>query len=69
MYQHEHLIDCVEPFTLAIFKRILQWSDEEIQVIMAKVKDDLRNRRNRLYTNFHFVYGRKPEVSSQSIVS
>ncbi len=60
MYQREHLVDCVEPFTLAIFKRILKWSDEEIQVMMAKVKGDFRNKKNRLYTNFHFVYGRKP---------
>jgi hypothetical protein len=57
MYQRELLVDCVEPFTLAMFKRILQWSDEEIQVIMAKVKGDFRNKTNRLYTNFTSFMG------------
>jgi hypothetical protein len=51
-----HPIDCVEPFTLATFKRALKWSDDEITVIMAKVKSGIRNK-NYLYTNFHFVYG------------
>jgi hypothetical protein len=60
VFSGEHLIDCVEPFNLAIFKRILQWSDEEIQVIMAKVKGDFRNKGNRIYTSFYFVYGRTP---------
>jgi hypothetical protein len=60
MYQLEQLCDCVEPFTLAFFTRVLHWSPEETQILMAKVKDDFRNKRNHLHAKFHFVYGKKP---------
>lgn len=60
MFQLEQLVDCVEPFTLAFFTRILEWSPEESQILMAKVKSDLRNKQNHFHAKFHFVYGRKP---------
>lgn len=60
MYQREHIIASVEPFTLALFTRVLGWSKDRTQVLMACVKDEFRNRSNHFYTASHFVYGRKP---------
>jgi SAM-dependent methyltransferase len=60
MYQLEQIVACVEPFTLAFFTRVLQWSPEETEVLMAKVKSEMRNKQNHLHAKFHFVYGRRP---------
>ncbi len=59
LYQMEQMCACVEPFTLALLTRILGWSNDECQVLMAGVRRDFRNKANHLYANFHFVYGRK----------
>lgn len=59
-FQREHMIACVEPFTMAIFTRVLGWSLEETQVIMANVRKEMRDPKNHLLTIFHYTYGRKP---------
>ncbi|ELR10711.1 hypothetical protein GMDG_04969 [Pseudogymnoascus destructans 20631-21] len=64
LYQLEQMCDSVEAFTLAPLTRILKWSHEETQVLMAKIRSDLRNKKNHLYIAFHFVYGRKPVSTS-----
>lgn len=54
-----------ESMSLALFTRALGWSAEEVQVFMAAVRTDLRNRKLHAYWNFWIVYGRKPSVSGQ----
>lgn len=51
----------IESYTPAIFSRVLGWQEAEIQVLMAKVKNDLRKTAHHLYLPVYFVYGRKPE--------
>lgn len=51
----------IESYTPAIFSRVLGWSNEEIQVFIAKVKAELRNPAIHLYLPVYFVTGRKPE--------
>lgn len=58
-----HMLDAVEPFTLALFTRTLGWSREKTEVLMAGVRADFTNSKNHLYSYFHFVYGRKPETT------
>jgi hypothetical protein len=60
LYQLEQMCDCVEPFTLALLTRVLKWSNEETQILMANVRSAFRNKKNHLYVVFHFVHGRKP---------
>lgn len=60
LYQREQICDCVESVTLALLTRVLKWSNEETQVLIAKVRSDLRNKKQHLHSTFHFVYGRKP---------
>ncbi len=59
-YQLEQMCLAVESFALALFTRVLGWSHEECQVLIAGARSDFKNRDNHLYANFHFVYGRKP---------
>jgi hypothetical protein len=49
----------VEPITLALLTRFLDWSNEECQVLMAGVRREFRDRRNHFYTHVHFIYGTK----------
>ena len=62
-YQLAHMLDAVEPYTLALFTRVLGWDLNRAEILMAGVRADFRNPRNHIYSNFHFVYGRKPEVA------
>lgn len=59
-YQREHMIACVEAFTLAPLTRVLGWRAEEAQVLMAGVRAEFSNPKLHLLTIFHYVYGRKP---------
>lgn len=54
------MIMAVDSFTVAMFTRVLQWSLEETQTLMAKVKTELRNNKLHIYTKFHFVYRQRP---------
>lgn len=38
VYQREHLCECVDAFTLALFTRVLGWTLEDTQALMAKCK-------------------------------
>lgn len=49
-----------ESMSLAIFTRVLGWSIDEVRVLMAQVRKDLKNRKIHAYWNFWVVYGRKP---------
>lgn len=59
-YQLEHMSISIEAFTLAPLTRIMGWSVEEVQILMAGVRSEFKNPKNHLLTVFHFVYGRKP---------
>lgn len=60
MFQREHICDCVDSYTPGLFGRVLGWTPEECQIIMAKVKKEVRDLQWQLYTNFFFVSGRAP---------
>jgi hypothetical protein len=69
MFHLEHCYASVEPYTLALFTRVLGWSNERTQVLIAGVKDEVRNPSNHFYTASHFVYGRKPATKAQALPS
>jgi hypothetical protein len=39
------ILQGLEGFTMALFTRVLGWSAEEIQVLLALVRKDLRNSK------------------------
>ncbi|RDW86014.1 hypothetical protein BP5796_04339 [Coleophoma crateriformis] len=59
-YHMVHMLDVVEPYTLGLFTRVLGWSKDECEVLMAKVRADIRNPSIHTYVDWHFIYGRKP---------
>ena len=59
--QREQFCDAIDSYTLALFTRVLGWTAEECEVIMANAKSEVRDRKNQLFLNFIFVYGRRPE--------
>ncbi|KND90828.1 hypothetical protein TOPH_04636 [Tolypocladium ophioglossoides CBS 100239] len=55
-----HMQMSVDSHTPALFTRVLNYSSEQAQVLMAGVKREFRNRDLRLITSFRFITGRRP---------
>ncbi len=54
------LLEAVEPFTLALYTRFLEYTEEQARVVVAETKKELLDPKLHLYVPFHFVYGRRP---------
>lgn len=52
--------DGVEGFSIRLYTQFLGWKAEEVQVLLAKVRKDLRNPRIHMMYQFWVAYGRKP---------
>ncbi|PGH17713.1 hypothetical protein AJ80_04721 [Polytolypa hystricis UAMH7299] len=59
-YFLEHMVMGIEAYTLGFMGKVLGWSKEECQVLIAKANEELRDRKNHTYVRVHFVYGQKP---------
>lgn len=57
------LYEAVEPYTLALFTRVLGWSGEDAQKYVDKVRADLLRPDIHVYVAYHYVYGRRPANS------
>nr|POE47311.1 putative methyltransferase tdie [Quercus suber] len=55
-----NILDGLEGFCLALLTRGLGWKKEEIDVLVARVSRDLRDRKIHAYFPMPVVYGRKP---------
>ncbi|KAK2790791.1 hypothetical protein FQN53_008614 [Emmonsiellopsis sp. PD_33] len=60
-YNHMMVSQGVEAFTLRLFIKVLGWSHEEVQVLLAKVRRDLERKGIHIYTKVHAVWGVKEE--------
>lgn len=56
------VVEGIEPYTLALFTRIIGRSREETEEYMDKVRQDLdtKSRAAHIYGRVHFIYGQKP---------
>ena len=54
------ILQVVEPYTLALFTRVLGFTFQQAQEYMDKVRAELVSNKFHLYILFHFVYGQKP---------
>lgn len=59
-FQSIQELQVIDSYTPGVFSRVLGWSDDEIQVFMAKVRNDLKNPSIHLYLPVYFIWGRKP---------
>ncbi|KAL2424331.1 Methyltransferase pytC [Exophiala dermatitidis] len=60
LYMNLTMTEAAPAYSLALFTRVLGWQKEEVEVLMAGVRSDLRNLKYHLYTRMHVVWGRKP---------
>ena len=59
-YELAQMIDAIEPFSIALLTRVLNWPKEKAEITISQVIREMRDSRNHLYVTNHFVYGRKP---------
>ncbi|KAL1964156.1 hypothetical protein VTN77DRAFT_7244 [Rasamsonia byssochlamydoides] len=59
-FQLVQQLQAVESYTPALFSRVLGWTKMEIEVLIAKVRNELKDHSLHLYVPVYFVYGRKP---------
>lgn len=65
------ILETIEPYSLALFTRVLGLSYQDAQEHMEKARAELMNCSLHLYVRFHFVYGQRPfdDVSTGSEAS
>ncbi|TKA30020.1 hypothetical protein B0A50_02739 [Salinomyces thailandicus] len=61
-YMYVQMLESIEPYSLALFSRVLKWQPEKIQALLAGVREDLNNRDYHMYSIVHCVYGQKPQL-------
>jgi len=59
-YMQVQMIDALESYGMALCTRVLGWDVARTQLLIARARNDLRNRNHHLYSKCHNVYGRKP---------
>jgi hypothetical protein len=48
----------------ALFTRVLGWSIEEVQILVAGIRNEFKEQKIHLYHQLCFCYARKPESSN-----
>ncbi|KAL2137362.1 hypothetical protein VTI74DRAFT_3302 [Chaetomium olivicolor] len=54
------ILEGLEAFSLRLFTSVLGWKQEEVMVLNAGVRDELKSGAFHAHYNFHVVYGQKP---------
>ncbi|KAK2792234.1 hypothetical protein FQN52_003711 [Onygenales sp. PD_12] len=60
-YEQFHAMQVLEPYTLALFTRVLKWEKKEVDHLLEGVRSDLKNPSIHAYGKMHFMYAKKPE--------
>jgi trans-aconitate methyltransferase len=61
---HTHLaemLNAVEPYTLALYTKVLGKSLEETMIAIEMVKQEFCTKRHHLYVNYRFITAKKPK--------
>lgn len=59
IFYQASFLDTVEPATLALFTRVLGYSIEQANIVIANVKKDLRNDAAHIWVVVHYVWGKR----------
>ncbi|KAF5680060.1 TAM domain-containing protein [Fusarium heterosporum] len=65
-FQAIQAAQAIESYTPQIFSNVLGWSQEEIQVFMAKAKNEIKDPSVHLYFPVHILWGRKAHSKTES---
>jgi SAM-dependent methyltransferase len=60
LFQREHVKLSFDSFAPGLLGRVLGWSKDEYTILVAEANRELRDPSNHVYTQFRFIYGRKP---------
>ncbi|CRK27683.1 hypothetical protein BN1723_014004 [Verticillium longisporum] len=61
MWNLENITSGLHGLSAAVYTRVLGWSPEEMEVLLAKVRRELKDTRIHSYWPIYVVYGQKPE--------
>jgi SAM-dependent methyltransferase len=61
MWQLENLSGGLEAITAALWTRVLGWTKEETDVMIAQVRNELKDTKIHSYWDIYVVYGEKPQ--------
>lgn len=59
-YQQVQQILAIQSYAPGFFSRVLGWTALEVQVLIAKIRNELLDKSIHMYIPCYFVYGRKP---------
>jgi hypothetical protein len=54
-------LDNLEGLTMRIYSHAFSWTAEEVKVLCAQIRNDLKNPRLRMIHKFFVVYAQKPQ--------
>lgn len=54
-YLNVQMMDAIEPYSLALFTRVLKWDAPRIQLLLAGVREDLQNLDYHMYSVVYVV--------------
>ncbi|KAK1980417.1 TAM domain methyltransferase [Colletotrichum cereale] len=60
IWNQEQLLPGLEGITLGPFTRVLDWSKEEVMVLCASVRKEMKDLNIHAYWGGYVIYGRKP---------
>ncbi|KAL2360186.1 hypothetical protein RJZ56_006958 [Blastomyces dermatitidis] len=58
-YHQLQIFQALGAYSYAPLIRVLGWKPEEVEILLAGVRRDLKDRSIHFYTKVHFVYGQK----------
>ncbi|OCL06976.1 S-adenosyl-L-methionine-dependent methyltransferase [Glonium stellatum] len=56
------ILDGLEGFSLRLFTNVLGWELEEVQVMLAKVRSELKSKAIHAQFDIHIAYGQRPSI-------
>lgn len=59
-YMQAEQLQAMPSYTHALLSRVLGWESKEIEVVLAQVSAELKDRSIHQYGKVYFVHGRKP---------
>jgi hypothetical protein len=57
-----HTMDAIEPLSLALFTRVLGWTEHGSRVLFEKARKEFKESGRQFYVYTHFIHGWKPEA-------
>ncbi|KAI9759715.1 MAG: hypothetical protein M1840_003100 [Geoglossum simile] len=63
-YTKAVLLEGLDSYSLALFARVLEWELARVHLLLAEVRNDLKDPKIHAYYRLHFTYGQKPLVTS-----